>query len=78
MIIAPQGLDYIVAFLGALQAGSDPGSALGPDGWRHRRAGQSVLRDASPTVVLTTSSVVADVAEYQSAARESAAVRRRG
>ena len=36
MILAPQGLDYIVAFLGAMQAGTDRGSAFGSARWRQR------------------------------------------
>ena len=36
VILAPQGLDYIVAFLGALQAGTDRSSAFGSARWRQR------------------------------------------
>ena len=63
VILAPQGLDYIVAFLGALQAGliAVPLSApFGP----HDEHVRSVLQDSSPAVILTTSSVVGDVASY--------------
>ena len=63
VILAPQGLDYIVAFLGALQAGliAVPLSApFGP----HDEHVRSVLQDSSPAVILTTSSVVGDVAGY--------------
>lgn len=64
VILAPQGLDYMVAFLGALQAGqiavplSVPlGGALDDRvGW--------VLQDATPAVILTTSSVASTVAEH--------------
>ena len=64
VILAPQGLDYMVAFLGALQAGqiavplSVPlGGALDDRvGW--------VLQDATPAVILTTSSVAGTVAEH--------------
>ncbi|WP_101947570.1 AMP-binding protein [Mycobacterium sp. 3519A] len=64
VILAPQGLDYIVAFLGALEAGliavplSVPMSAI------HDERVAAVLEDASPSVVLTTSDVVDVVAPY--------------
>ncbi len=61
MIIAPQGLDYIFAFLGALQAGLIPVPLSVPMGGVADERVESVLRDAVPTAVLTTSSVVADV-----------------
>ena len=59
-ILAPQGLDYITAFLGALQAGfiAVPGGAAGDE------RVSSLMRDASPSVVLTTSAVAADIAEH--------------
>jgi long-chain fatty acid adenylyltransferase FadD28 len=63
LILAPQGLDYVAAFLGALQAGliAVPLSIpFGPDD-EHVR---SVLSDSAPSVVLTTSSVVGDVGPY--------------
>ena len=36
VILAPQGLDYIVAFFGALQAGQIRSSAFGSARWRQR------------------------------------------
>jgi long-chain fatty acid adenylyltransferase FadD28 len=60
VILAPQGLDYITAFLGALQAGL---IAVPLGGGSDERV-NSVLRDASPSVVLTTSSVAGDFTEY--------------
>lgn len=61
MIIAPQGLEYIVAFLGALHAGVIPVPLSVPMGGVTDERVDSVLRDASPVAVLTTSSVVAEV-----------------
>lgn len=61
MIVAPQGLEYIVAFLGALHAGIVPVPLSVPMGGVADERVDSVLRDASPVVVLTTSSVVAEV-----------------
>jgi fatty acid CoA ligase FadD21 len=64
VILAPQGLDYILAFLGAMQAGlvavplplPHPGSG-------HDRV-SAVLADTEPSVVLTTSVAAGDVGDY--------------
>lgn len=61
MIIAPQGLEYIVAFLGSLHAGVIPVPLSVPMGGVTDERVESVMRDASPVAVLTTSSVVAEV-----------------
>jgi len=58
--LAPQGLDYVAAFLGALQAGL---IAVPLGGTSDERV-SSVLRDASPSAILTTSSVAGNIAEY--------------
>jgi fatty acid CoA ligase FadD28 len=57
-ILAPQGLDYIVSFLGALQAGLVAVPLSVPNGRAHHERMISVLADASPSVVLTTSAVI--------------------
>jgi long-chain fatty acid adenylyltransferase FadD28 len=62
-ILAPQGLDYIAAFLGALQAGLIAVPLSVPLGGATDERVISVLRDALPSVVLTTSAVVGNVAE---------------
>ncbi len=73
VILAPQGLDYIVAFLGALEAGliavplSVPMSAI------HDERVAAVLQDASPSVILTTSAVVEDVVPYARASADNPA-----
>jgi acyl-CoA synthetase (AMP-forming)/AMP-acid ligase II len=66
-ILAPQGLDYIVAFFGALQAGFIAVPLPVPQFGvlDHRVA--SALEDSAPAVLLTTSSAVADVNEYANA-----------
>ena len=64
VILAPQGLDYIVAFLGALQAGQIAVPLSVPLGGVSDERVSSVLRDASPSVILTTSAVAGTVAEY--------------
>jgi long-chain fatty acid adenylyltransferase FadD28 len=64
VIVAPQGLAYIDAFFGALLAGLIPVPLSVPLGGAVDERVKSVLLDAAPTVVLTTSPVAADVAEY--------------
>jgi fatty acid CoA ligase FadD28 len=64
VISAPQGLDYIVAFLGALQAGLIAVPLSVPLGGISDERVDSVLRDASPTAVLTTSSVIGEVIRH--------------
>ncbi|KUI40292.1 AMP-binding protein [Mycobacterium sp. GA-2829] len=64
VIVAPQSLDYLVAFLGCLQAGLIAVPLSTPMPGVHDERTSAVLRDAAPTVVLTTSSIGAMVAEY--------------
>jgi fatty acid CoA ligase FadD28 len=64
VILAPQGLEYIGAFLGALQAGLVAVPLSAPMGGAYDERVHSVLHDTSPSVILTTSSVVSDVAQY--------------
>ncbi|KJX74643.1 long-chain-fatty-acid--AMP ligase FAAL26/FadD26 [Mycobacterium lepromatosis] len=63
-ILAPQGLEYIIAFLGALQAGCIAVPLSPPQYAIHDERVSAVLRDSQPVVILTTSSVVSDVAKY--------------
>jgi len=67
VILAPQGLDYIAAFLGALQAGLIAVPLSVPQGGASDERVDSVLRDASPVAILTTSSVIDDVAQHVTA-----------
>ncbi len=60
VILAPPGLDYSSAFLGALQAGF----IAVPLGGASDERVDAVLRDASPTVILTTSAVAGEIAGY--------------
>ncbi|OBF25991.1 acyl-CoA synthetase [Mycobacterium sp. ACS1612] len=64
VILAPQGLDYIVAFLGAMEAGRIPVPLSLPMGGATDERVTSVLADATPTVVLTTSAVVDTLASH--------------
>ena len=61
LILAPQGLDYIVSFLGALQAGLVAVPLPLPNSRANHERIISVLADASPSVVLTTSAVIDNV-----------------
>ena len=63
-ILAPQGLDYIAAFLGALQTGLIAVPLSVPQVGAHDERVNSVLHDTSPSVILTTSSVVGNITEY--------------
>ncbi|WP_068188527.1 type I polyketide synthase [Mycobacterium sp. UM_CSW] len=64
VIAAPQGLGYVVGFLGALQAGRIAVPLSVPLGGVTDERFISVLSDASPSVILTTSSVAGNIAEY--------------
>ena len=64
VILAPQGLDYILAFLGSMQAGLIAVPLPLPHrGSSHDRVG-AVFADTTPSVVLTTSAVAGDVGDY--------------
>ena len=66
-ILAPQGLDYIVGFLGALQAGLIAVPLSAPQfGIRDERV-TGALADSTPSAILTTSAVVDDVMPYAAA-----------
>jgi fatty acid CoA ligase FadD21 len=64
VILAPQGLEYILAFLGAMQAGLVAVPLPLPHrGSSHDRV-SAVVADTHPAVVLTTSAVAQDVGDY--------------
>lgn len=64
VILAPQGLPYIVAFLGAIQAGLIAVPLMVPQPGTHDERVSAVLADTGPAVVLTTSTAAAAVDEY--------------
>ncbi|MGA7051378.1 MAG: AMP-binding protein, partial [Mycobacterium sp.] len=64
VILAPQGLDYLIGFLGALQAGRIVVPLSIRLGGATDERVNLVVRDASPAAVLTTSSVVGDIAKH--------------
>ncbi len=63
-ILAPQGLDYVAGFLGAMQAGFIAVPLPVPQVGAHDERVSAVLDDALPTVILTTSATVGSVTEY--------------
>jgi long-chain fatty acid adenylyltransferase FadD28 len=64
LIMAPHGLDYVAAFLGALQAGLVPVPLSVPLDGASIAGVEDVLRDTSPTVILTTSDVADSCIRY--------------
>jgi fatty acid CoA ligase FadD21 len=69
VILAPQGLHYISAFLGSMQAGLIAVPLPLPHRGSTDERVSAVLADTSPSVVLTTSAVADDIAEYVDRAR---------
>ncbi len=64
VILAPQGTEYLVAFLGALQAGQIAVPLPLPLPGSGDERVRSVLLDAAPSAILTTSAVVSDIVPY--------------
>ncbi|OBG47592.1 acyl-CoA synthetase [Mycolicibacterium fortuitum] len=64
VVLAPQSLDYIVAFLASLDAGVVCVPLSTPMVGNHDERVTAVLRDAAPSVVLTTSAIAETVAPY--------------
>ncbi len=64
VILAPQGLDYIAAFVGALQAGQIAVPLSVPVAGVHDERVTAVLSDAAPSTILTTSAFAGHVGEY--------------
>jgi len=73
VILAPQGLEYMVAFLGALQAGQIAVPLSVPLGGAIDERVGVALRDATPAAVLTTSPVAGFVADHVRSVADSAA-----
>ena len=64
VILAPQSLEYIVGFLGTIQAGLIAVPLSMPQTRHHDERVTGAMKDSTPTVVLTTSAVVDDVRKY--------------
>ncbi|HYO02782.1 MAG TPA: AMP-binding protein [Mycobacterium sp.] len=64
VVLAPQGLDYVVALLGSMHAGVIAVPLSVPMAGIHDQRVTAVVRDASPSVILTASSLEGQVAPY--------------
>lgn len=64
VIVAPQSLAYIVAFLGAMQAGLIAVPLSAPTPGSHDERITAVVADTSPAVLLTTAAAADSAAEY--------------
>ena len=69
VILAPQGLEYILAFLGSMQAGLIAVPLPLPHRGSTYDRVSAVFADTEPSVVLTTSASAQDVADYIDASR---------
>jgi long-chain fatty acid adenylase/transferase FadD26 len=63
-ILAPQGLEYIIGFFAAMEAGCVAVPLSVPQFGAHDERASAALQDSAPTVLLTTSAVVTDVVSY--------------
>lgn len=64
VVLAPQGLDYIVGFLGAIEAGFIAVPLTVPQPGQHDERVEGAMRDCTPVAVLTTSAVVDEIRKY--------------
>jgi len=60
-VLAPQGLDYIAGFFAAIKAGTVAVPLFAPELQGHAERLEIALRDAQPSVVLTTSAAAEGV-----------------
>src|SRR5271165_4167816 len=60
-ILAPQGLEYIIGFYAAMEAGCIAVPLPVPQFGAHDERASAALQDSAPTVLLTTSAVVTEV-----------------
>jgi fatty-acyl-CoA synthase len=63
-ILAPQGLDYVAGFFGAIKAGTIAVPLFAPELAGHAERLDTALRDAQPTVVLTTTAAAEAVQTF--------------
>ncbi len=68
-VLAPQGLEYIIAFLGVLEAGLIAVPLPVPQFGIHDERISAALQDSTPSVILTTSPVIDEVTKYAPHAR---------
>jgi long-chain fatty acid adenylase/transferase FadD26 len=63
-ILAPQGMEYIIGFYAALEAGCIAVPLPVPQFGAHGERASAALQDSAPTTLLTTSAVVTDVVAW--------------
>ena len=63
-VLAPQGIDYVAGFYGAIKAGSVAVPLFAPELPGHAERLETALRDSRPTVVLTTSATQKGVENF--------------
>lgn len=63
-ILAPQGLDYVAAFFATVKAGNIAVPLFAPELPGHAERLDTALRDARPTVVLTTTAAAGPVTDF--------------
>lgn len=64
VILAPQGLEYVIGFLASLEAGIIAVPLSVPMVGQHDERVSAVIKDSAPSIILTTTAVAATVAEY--------------
>ncbi|WBP95465.1 AMP-binding protein [Mycolicibacterium neoaurum] len=64
VILAPQSLEYVIGFLASLEAGIIAVPLSVPMVGQHDERVSAVIKDSTPSIILTTSSVAGAVAEY--------------
>ncbi|WP_170220075.1 AMP-binding protein [Mycolicibacterium hodleri] len=64
VILAPQSMEYVLAFLGAIQAGFVAVPLSMPQMRQHDERVTGAMKDSTPVAVLTTSAVVDDVKKF--------------
>jgi fatty-acyl-CoA synthase len=65
-VLAPQGLDYVAGFFAAIKAGTIAVPLFAPELQGHAERLEIALRDAQPSVVLTTSAAAENVHTFLS------------
>ncbi|WP_370332393.1 fatty acyl-AMP ligase [Mycolicibacterium hippocampi] len=63
-VLAPQGLDYVAGFFGAIRAGAVAVPLFAPELPGHAERLDTALRDARPSAVLTTTAARAEVEAF--------------
>ncbi|CAJ1582793.1 fatty acyl-AMP ligase [[Mycobacterium] wendilense] len=70
-VLAPQGLDYVVGFFAAIKAGTIAVPLFAPELPGHAERLATALRDAQPSVVLTTTGGLGTVRDFLAAQHRS-------